>query len=295
MRKLKNNKSELLFSVMSTHRSLEHSHIIKSDTISSFKYPPWSGFEHGTFGGSKLKPIYYAMDEGKLMGYLIVSEAYYQFDTIPVFMEIDRLEVHPDYRRRGIATTLMNRLFQDYQENNFWLEPYDEPAILAFYAQMGFCLLFEDRGTESIYLTKLAEKPGNDLRTIVEEFNDHPAFEPSFDTDFAGCVWSSKEMRFVNYDRTTYQEEIEAVKKDPWQIRSVKHQTLELQRLAITGEPWTLQYIPKPAPEIRTQVIIADFSIAEDMLDPLTEDEKALVNSLRDKFRATKKPQLNRV
>ncbi len=189
------------------------------------------------------------MNEGKLLGYLIVSEAsYYEFDTIPVFMVIDRLEVHPDYRRMGIATTLMNRMFQDYQEKNFLVKPYNESAVLAFYAQMGFCLLYDDGGSGGFCLTKLAK--GFDLRSIVLEFNDHPYFEPAFDTDFSGCVWSLEEMRFVNYDRTI-QEEIEAVKKDPIQIRSVKCQTLELQRLAVTEDPWIILYILKPLPEIR--------------------------------------------
>ncbi len=252
--------------------------IFKSDTY-PFKPPSWGEISGGGAWPRVFRKIYYAMDGDRLLGFLIILDGYYRYDGIPSFINITQLEVNPDYRRRGIGTLLMNQMFRDHPDNNFHLQAFYDSKVLAFYTQMGFRLFYIDVGSDIPFLIKSA--PGNTIDEVIAKYEIEDAY-PEDDTTYAGCIWSSEEQRFIN-DSRTYKEEIEAVKKDPWQIASVKRQTLELQILAVIGEVCVIRYILNPEHEIRILAITTDYMEAECLLEPLTEEEKTLIDNLRNK------------
>jgi hypothetical protein len=185
------------------------------------------------------------------------------------FIELVQLEVHPEYRRRGIGTRLVQALFKDCPQNNFYLECGIDQTLYTFYAKLGFSYFFKNMGNVGYHFIKLI----NPLDHVMQYFHEMDVFYPEDNTDYAGCIWSDQEKRFIN-TRRTEEEEIAVVEKEPWQIYSVRKQTLQLQRIVVENDPSYVTLIDNPLPEIRKMVLMKNPTLADEL-----EERSLLENS----------------
>ncbi len=85
--------------------------------------------------------IFVAEEDGKLVGYIGASDKPINY-RISKYIEIDNLGIAKAYRRKGIATMLMNKLFMWAQERGYervYLSCYFKNAeAIKFYRQAGF-------------------------------------------------------------------------------------------------------------------------------------------------------------
>jgi GNAT superfamily N-acetyltransferase len=162
----------------------------------TFDCPTWSAFTRAkTFLCAKPQAIYATFKDREVQGFLTVKKSYYQGDgSIAPFMEIVQLEVHPDYRRKGIGSKLMQRLFADCAGYNFYLECGGDQSLHTFYAKLGFCYFFKNEGIGVLHFMKLIDP----LDQVMHCFHQQEVFYPEDNTDYAGCVWSAQEKRFIN-------------------------------------------------------------------------------------------------
>ncbi len=211
-----------------------------------FHNQEWSSLRWNTLPSTLYESIYIICDNDKRIGSIgdssVVTEPkYLNSDYI---LEICFLEVHPDYRRQGIATSLINLVFTDYPKHGFVLDSTN--GALPFYAKTGFKLLYQDMGDERYTLIKSEI----DFNLVINELEVHPEFEHVNDVSRVGCIWDSDEARFVNENRT-YKKEIQEVIEDYYVIRSVKKQTEELQILSIKTNSEAFYYITTLCSEAR--------------------------------------------
>lgn len=198
----------------------------------SLALPAWSSFERKDFSDTKICTAH--IDD--------VLVAYCEFTTCWVFKEmsedpetadvnvgsIEYLEVHPDYRRRGIATELLTHLYSEFPDKTFVAEIVD--SARDFYAAAGFVLFFKDYGSEQC--TVIRGAGGLDVEQLYWSYEMSHFYEDSENDFLMGCVWSGSEERWIRPNRS-YVEEKEAVASDPWEIETVAVQTPELQRIAL--------------------------------------------------------------
>jgi GNAT superfamily N-acetyltransferase len=234
--------------------------IIKSSKY-TFDCLVWSSFCDGEkFICKHPKIVYAAYYDEKLVGFLVLKKSYYQAnEPIAIFIELIQLEVHPNHRRRGIGTELVERMFEDYPNNNFYLECGGNEDVYSFYAKMGFFYFFKDEESGTCHFIKLIDP----LDKVMQQFYKQQCFYPEENLDYIGCVWSTSKARFINHERNR-QEEIDAIKVNSRQIYSVREQTLELQKLAIKDNPYNISLIKDLAPEIRELENVKDLYLNGD-------------------------------
>ncbi len=248
------------------------------------EYPSWSSFRRG-FVAIVHDRVYSAHIRGLLVGYLAMgNRSYHQAanDTNKVrnFAEVSLLEVHPDHRRRGTATILMEMACRDYIDQNLMLECVWDDSLFSFYTGLGFCALSKNEGMETLIFMKLVDDGENDPPTVLFGLQQANTLEVDAEnTMYAGCVWSTAKKRFIRPERS-HEEEIRDVKNDGWEIFSVNEQTPELQRLAISNAPCAMQYITSPTPEARLILLEKKWSYA-DLIEPLTADEEVIFERQR--------------
>jgi ribosomal protein S18 acetylase RimI-like enzyme len=82
--------------------------------------------------------------DGCFCGFLLARVYYGEFGSPEPVAVLDTLDVNPDFRRQGVATSLMRQLCKNLtglgvsrlQTEVSW----DDPALLAFFQQQRFCL-----------------------------------------------------------------------------------------------------------------------------------------------------------
>jgi GNAT superfamily N-acetyltransferase len=173
----------------------------------------------------------------------VLTTSYYQIDDR--FIEIGQLEVHPNYRRQGIATELFKTMLKDCPDKNLYLECGGDEYTYQFYARLGFCYFFKDVADEIYHFIR----PVDAIEKIMQCFKEQNIFHPTDNITYAGCIWSPTERRFINTHRLDH-EELVAVNENPWEIYSVRKQTLQLQWAAVMVDPHSIMLITNPLPEI---------------------------------------------
>ena len=129
-------------------RTLELRDLTAIETIERASYPtPWS---RSMFAGELAKPSSISLgafgDEGELVGYAIISR---YVDAWHVM----NIAVAPDWRRRGIASTLLERVFEvtaSDERRGYTLEVrVSNTGAIRLYEQLGF----HGRGIRRAYYT----------------------------------------------------------------------------------------------------------------------------------------------
>jgi ribosomal-protein-alanine N-acetyltransferase len=128
-------------------RRLELSDLDAIEAIERASYPtPWS---RSMFAGELAKPTSLslgAVEEGRLVGYLVISRYVDAWHVMNV-------AVDPSHRRRGIATVLLERLFEltrDDARRGYTLEVrVSNVGAIRLYERLGF----HARGTRRGYYT----------------------------------------------------------------------------------------------------------------------------------------------
>lgn len=80
--------------------------------------------------------------DGKIVGYTSCIMAYNLFDANHSFMTLWWVCTHPDYRRRGVATKLFQKIDEIAKEKNceliYFISGIDRKDAHAFYEKMGY-------------------------------------------------------------------------------------------------------------------------------------------------------------
>lgn len=204
--------------------------------------PEWASLEVRKSANDK---VYVACVGNTVVGYCVFTSGWHfgekkTSECIDVG-SIEYLEVHPDYRRRGIAKGFLDILEKSFPSKSFVVESLKK--AYSFYDAVGFTLFFMDYGTEQCTLIRAA----GDLipETLYDLYEMSYFYEPSEHNFLMGCRWSELQKRWIRPGRS-YAEELLAVSREPWEIETVAVQTPELQRIALAGEPDVILKITSP-------------------------------------------------
>jgi GNAT superfamily N-acetyltransferase len=238
---------------------------MKLSYVNRIFVPDWTTFRYEpgtTLYGEKFLS---ATLEGRLIGYASFVEGNrgineLKFDVIT----LEHIEVHHDFRRRGIARDIINRIINDYPSSTIILksssriplgilDAVSDDDVYAFYASLGFVLFYKNYGNEVCTLARPAPKVDLQMMFYCYSETDRCEIEVEID-DMLGCRWDQQERRWINMDRS-YDQEIAGVQSNPWEIRTVVKQTPELQRLALQGEPDVIMWITHPDKEVTDEMM----------------------------------------
>lgn len=126
--------------------------------------------------------MYSIKDKSELIAYAFIEE------TQPDQIYIELVEVHPDYQRRGLATSLVQKIFEEYPEHDFLLNARPQNDVQSFWRKHGFCML-------GGYFVG-----GSTCPILIKTSKDLKEFYTGDDTltkKYLGAIWSSEEKRFV--------------------------------------------------------------------------------------------------
>jgi len=241
-------------------------------SLSNLDYPKWGEIGHGHFWGGK-DDSYLCYEEDILVAYAGINTNLLEGENL---IKIDCLETNPDYRRQGHARKLFNMIVNDYPNVNFFLNPTSEHATLNFWTNMGFVLLFQDMGTEEYGMICI-----NSETTIQDQLlwmsDSYSICEVEVcEFTYAGAIWDQNQKRFVL--DLTYEEELIAVKNNPFHIKYVKEQTKELQMIVAISEcSECLSLVDNIYPEVKIVAINNDWCTSG-YLGDVTDEEIALVD-----------------
>ncbi len=151
---------------------------------------PWTTLSPSPTGHGSM---YVICDNDKRVGYCILSRNFY-FNP-DYILEIRFLEVRPDYRLQGIATSLLNKVFEDYPKYDFVLN--SEYKALPFYAKIGFTLLYKNI-YKDIWDEHILIKSEIDHHILINKLKLHPNFESTWDFSQTGYIWDDEKDNYIN-------------------------------------------------------------------------------------------------
>ena len=244
-----------------------------------FTFPDVEWNEHHKWYSDKDEKnmMYTLHKDDELVSFLILGTGYYQINKknkdLPFVMEIKHLMTNPKYRRQGAAYQLLNCVFNDFIDNIFLLTTkiHNNDSANNLYLKAGFYVFFDDDNARgSICLAKITEniltKYSNKyiLNLLADSLDATGETDDilKYDTEVRGNIWNIEEKRYINNDRTYYEEQNDMI-SNPYEIKFVKKQTLLLQNLLIDSDPDAFCMIKFLHPEIKDKLINMGFDLDE--------------------------------
>lgn len=201
--------------------------------VSDLAIPEWSSFLVTTYSNIE---AYVASLGNVVVGYCIFTSNWCVGEENPSECvdvgSIQSLEVHPDYRRQGIAKGLMDILQSSFPSKSFVVQPLRQAHC--FYDALGFTVLFMDYGPEQCTLIRAAG--GLSAQRLYDLYEMSDFYSETANNFLMGCRWSESQKRWI-WPGRSYAEELLAVSENPSEIERVTIQTPELQRIALAAEP----------------------------------------------------------
>lgn len=169
----------------------------------TFPLPGWSIIKNGI----RTKKVYSIFDSRVLVCYAKVGSFFYDnFEDKdihqPTFLvwSIDCVETNPKYRKKGYATKILTTIFDDYPDHHFVIEPIDDDKVNAFYAKLGFRLLYYDGGYDIYTLLKLSKNSKHDFDEVSSAISECDDLEPCFFFDNTGVKWDAIKKVYPGYE-----------------------------------------------------------------------------------------------
>ena len=117
---------------------------LAAETFGGLHFEKW--YEHG-YWDHRYIPYSYAVD-GKIIANVSVNFLDFIIDGAKKkAIQIGTVMTHPDYRGKGLAASLMNKVIEEYEEECDFLYLFANDSVLDFYPKFGFVKVEEARFT----------------------------------------------------------------------------------------------------------------------------------------------------